>query len=404
MSASLLYHALGVRGYRHLKTEYVGGEVIFTIEQPRELYRCPACGSENVIGRGQNVRRFRTVPIGRKPVYLAMAVPRVECHECGVVRQVKIGFADPRVTYTKAFHQYALELSQYMTIQDVADHLGISWDVIKDIQKADLKRRFDKPKLKHLRRIAIDEIATAKGHVYMTIVLDLESGVVVHVGSGKGGDALKDFWIRLRCSGAKIEAVATDMSPAYIDAVTSHLPGARLVFDRFHVIKLYNDKLSDLRRAMYRELTDKMQKDALKGVRWLLLKRQEHLDPSRDEPKRLEEALRLNAPLATAYFLKEELNEIWEQEDEETAQALLMEWITYAESTGIDVLHRFAKTLRLHAWGILAYYDHPISTGPLEGTNNKIKTMKRQAYGFRDQEFFRLKILGLHQTKYALVG
>ena len=404
MSTSLLYHAFGVRGYRYVKTTYAGGAVIFTIEQPRESYCCSACGSEDVIGRGQTPRRFRTVPIGGKPVYLALAVPRVECHCCGVVRQVKIAFADPRVTYTKAFERYALELSQYMTIQDVADHLRISWDVIKEIQKSDLKRRFDRPKLKHLRQIAIDEISVAKGHVYVTIVMDLESGVVVHVGRGKGGDALKDFWIRLRHSGAKIEAVATDMSPAYIDAVTTHLRGARLVFDRFHVIKLYNDKLSELRRAMYRELTESMQKDVLKGVRWLLLKRPENLDPTRKEPQRLEEALRLNAPLATAYYLKAELNEIWEQDDEEEAQALLMDWITYAESSGIRMLQNFAKTLRLHALGILAYYDHPISTGPLEGTNNKIKTMKRQAYGFRDQEFLRLKILGIHQTKYALVG
>jgi len=404
MSTSLLYHAFGVRGYRYVKTEYVRGEVVFTIEQPRESCRCPACGSDHVIGRGQNVRRFRTVPMGSKLVYLVLAVPRVECLDCGVVRQVKIGFADPRVTYTRAFQRYALELSRYMTIKDVAEHLGISWDVIKEIQKADLKRRFDNPKLKHLRQIAIDEISTAKGHVYLTIVLDLESGAVVHVGQGKGGDSLKEFWTRLRRSGAKIEAVATDMSPAYIDAVTTYLPGARLVFDRFHVIKLYNDKLSELRRAMYRELTETMHKDVLKGVRWLLLKRPENLDPTRKEPQRLEEALRLNAPLATAYYLKAELNEVWEQDDEETAQALLMDWILYAEATGIAMLKTFAKTLRLHAFGILAYYDHPISTGPLEGTNNKIKTMKRQAYGFRDQEFFRLKILGLHQTKYALVG
>jgi transposase len=183
------------------------------------------------------------------------------------------------------------------------------------------------------------------------------------------------------------------MSPAYIDAVTTHLPGVSLVFDRFHVIKLYNDKLSQLRRALYHQLKDTMQRDVLKGVRWLLLKRPEHLDPRRNEPKRLEEALRLNEPLATAYYLKEELNEVWEQEDQESAEALLMEWILYAESTCIPVLTSFAKTLRFHALGILAYYDHPISTGPLEGTNNKIKTMKRQAYGFRDQEFLRLKIL-----------
>jgi transposase len=387
-----------------VKTEYAEGEVVFTIEQTRESYACPVCGSADVIGRGQNCRRFRTVPIGRKLVYLSLAIPRVECRCCGAVRQMKMGFADPRVTYTKAFQRYALELSRYMTIKDVAEHLGISWDVIKEIQKGDLRRRFDRPKLKELRQIAIDEISTAKGHVYLTIVLDLESGVVVHVGQGKGGDALKDFWTRLRRSGAKIEAVATDMSPAYIDAVTTHLPGVSLVFDRFHVIKLYNDKLSELRRALYHQFKDTMQKNVLKGVRWLLLKRPENLDPTRNEPKRLQEALRLNEPLAIAYYLKEELNEIWEQDDQEAAQSLLMDWIIYAESTGIAMLHKFAKTLRFHAWGILAWYDHPISTGPLEGTNNKIKTMKRQAYGFRDQEFLRLKILAIHQTKYALVG
>jgi len=404
MSTSLLYHAFGVRGYRYVKTEYIEGEVIFTIEQLRSSYRCSACGSDDVIGRGQNCRRFRTVSIGGKRVYLVLAVPRVECHCCGVVRQVKSGFADPRVTYTKSFQQYALELSRYMTIKDVAEHLGISWDVIKEIQKTDLQRRFDRPKLKHLRQIAIDEISTAKGHTCLTIVLDLESGVVVHVGRGKGGDALKDFWMRPRRSGAKIEAVATDMSPAYIGAVTTHLPGVRLVFDRFHVIKLYNDRLSELRRALYHQFKDTMEKNVLKGVRWPLLKRPEKLDITRNEPQRLADALRLNEPLAIAYYLKEELNEVWEQDDEEAAQALLMDWVTYAESTGIRMLHRFARTLRFHAMGILAYYDYPISTGPLEGTNNKIKTMKRQAYGFRDPEFLRLKILGIHQTKYALVG
>ena len=404
MSTSLLYHAFGVRGYRYRKAEFIEGKVTFTIEQPRESYRCPVCGSEDVKGRGQNPRRFRTVSIGGKRVFLLLAVPRVECRACGAVRQVKIPFADSRVSYTRAFARYALELSQYMTIKDVAAHLGISWDVIKEIQKEHLKRRFGKPKLKHLRHLAIDEISTAKGHRYLTIVLDLDSGAVVYVGRGKGGDALKDFWILLRRSRAEIAAVATDMSPAYIDAVTTYLPGATLVFDRFHVIKLYNDKLSDLRRALYQQLQDALEKQMLKGVRWLLLKRPENLDPARREPQRLQEALRLNEPLATAYYLKEELNEIWEQEDQETAQALLMDWITYAESTAIRMLKDFAKTLRFHAWGILAYYDYPICTAALEGTNNKIKTMKRQAYGFRDQEFLRLKILGIHESKYALVG
>ena len=115
-----------------------------------------------------------------------------------------------------------------MTIKDVACHLGVSWDVVKEIQKKYLHRRFAKPKLKHVKQIAIDEISTGKGHQYVTIVMDLESGAVLHVGQGKGGDALTPFWRRLRASHAKIEAVATDMSPAYIDAVTTYLPDATL--------------------------------------------------------------------------------------------------------------------------------------------------------------------------------
>ena len=322
MSTSLLYHGFGIRGYRYQSTKYEKGAVIFVISQPWESCRCAVCGSEDLIGLGCSVRRFRGLPIGNKRVFIELPIPRVECRGCGAVRQVKIGFADRRVTYTRSFERYALELSRQMTIKDVADHLEISWDVIKQIQKLHLKRRFSKPKLKHLKQIAIDEISTGNGHRYVTIVLDLESGAVVHVGEGKGGDALKPFWRRLRASGATIEAVATDMSPAYIDAVTTHLRGATLVFDRFHVIKLYNDKLSELRRAMYRELTDLMQKSVLKGSRWLLLKRPENLDPSRNEPQRLREALRLNQPLATAYYLKEELNAIWEQYDQETAAAM----------------------------------------------------------------------------------
>ena len=405
MSTSLLYHGFGVRDYSYRGTKYVGGGVIFRIERKMETCRCTVCDSENVWRQGVVVRRFRTVPIGSRGVELEASIPRLACQDCGAVRQAAIGFAEPRRRYTKLFERYVLDLSRNMTIKDVACHLGVGWDIVKGIQKRYLQRRFAKPKLKHLKRIAIDEISTGKGQrKYVTIVLDLESGVVMHVGKGKGGDALKPFWRRLRASHAKIEAVATDMSVAYIDAVTTYLPNATLVFDRFHIIKLYNAKLSDLRRNLHRQLADTMQKDVLKGVRWLLLKRPENLDASRREPERLREALRLNEPLAIAYQLKEELNEIWEQDDQETAQALLMDWIVYAESTGIHTLKQFAKTLRFHAWGILAWYDHPISTGPLEGTNNKIKTMKRQAYGFRDPEFLILKILGIHETTYALVG
>jgi transposase len=279
-------------------------------------------------------------------VTIAFGIPRVLCLECGVTRQVQIAFADPRRTYTRAFERYALDLSKEMTIQDVAEHLGIGWDVIKDIQKRYLTRRFSKPKLGKIKRIAIDEISVGKGHRYLTVVLNLDSGAVVFVGQGKGGDALEPFWTRLRHAHARIEAVATDMSPAYIGAVTTHLRGAVLVFDRFHVIKLYNEKLSDFRRALHRQLKDTMEKDVLKGIRWLLLKRPEHLDPARKEPERLAEALKLNEPLAMAYYLKEELTEIWEQEDQETAEAGEVKSFGFSDETGLVFLGNFCSIMR----------------------------------------------------------
>jgi len=291
-----------------------------------------------------------------------------------------------------------------MTIQDVADHFGVSWDVVKNIQKRYLKRKFGCPRLKGLRKIAIDEIYVGKKRKFLTIVLDLETGAVVFVGEGKGAASLEPFWKRLNRAKKRIEAVAIDMSQAYIQAVTTNLPKAVLVFDHFHVVKLFNEKLTDLRRELYRELTDLLQKQVLKGVRWLLLKNPENLDEKRNERQRLEEALRLNQPLACAYYLKEDLRQIWNQPNKATARAVLEDWIRRADASGVRILKKFAQTLASYQSGILAYYDYRISTGPLEATNNKIKTLQRQAYGFRDAVFFTLKIYALHLTTYALVG
>jgi transposase len=403
MSTSLLYHAFGTRGYRYVRTAYTEGQVIFTPRQEPGTCRCSACGSADVVSRGHVERRFRTLPIGPRPTFLVLPIPRVECRACAVVRQVDVTFADPRRSYTKRFERYVRELSRRMTIRDVAAHLGVGWDLVKDVQKRDLSRRFARPKLKHLRRIAIDEIAVAKGHRYMTPVLDLDRGAVVFVGDGKGADALKPFWKRLRPSGARIEAVAMDMSAAYRGAVAAHLKGAVIVFDHFHVIKLFNDKLSDLRRSLYHR-AEADQKKVLKGARWLLLKNPENLDAEKDEKQRLEEALALNKPLAVAYYLKDDLRRFWEQPGKRFATAFLNDWLKKAEASGVKMLQQMARTLAAHRSGLLAYYDAMITSGPMEGTNNKIKTMKRAAYGFRDPEFFKLKILAIHETKYALVG
>ena len=404
MSSSLLYHAFGIRGYRYVATRYVHGEIFVLIEAPRESLRCSACGCKHVHVVERFRRWWRTVPIGAKGVWIEMFVPKVECQRCGARRRVELTFAKPKRQHTRSFERYVMELLAFMTPQDVSFHLGISWDVANDIQKRRLGRRFARPKLKRLKQIAIDEIHLGKKHRFITLVLDLDSGAVVFVGNGKGADALKPFWKRLKSSGAKVRAVATDMSPAYISAVLKNLPNARLVFDRFHVTKLLNEKLTELRRQLYREATSPLEKQVLKGIRWLLLMNPENLNEEKNEAARLEEALSLNRPLAIAYYLKDELRQLWQQPSYHAASRFLTAWCRRAEASGIRLLMKFANTLRAHRSGLLAWYSHPISTGPLEGINNKIKLMQRRAYGYRDLELFKLRILSLHTTRFELVG
>lgn len=404
MSTSLLYHAWSVRGYSHEATAFVEGTIVFRVRQHDDTFGCSHCGGRNIFRQGVVTRRFKTLPIGGRPVWLELPVQRLWCASCGKTRQVRLPFADERRSYTHSFERYALELGHHMTIQDVARHLQVSWDVIKDIQKRYLLRHFAKPRLKHLSQIAIDEICIGRGHRYLTVVLDLESGAVVFVGDGKGTASLEPFWRRLRASGAKVRAVATDMSPAYILAVHDNLPKAVHVFDRFHVMKLYNEQLADLRREVQRFIEDVEQRRLLKGTLWLLLKNPENLDAKKNEHQRLQEALRINRPLALAYYMKEDLRMFWAQLDRRWAARFLDDWIARARASGVQMLHKFARTLQIHRKGLLNWYKHSISTGPLEGTNTKIRVLQRQAYGFRDQEFFKLKIYALHQSTYALVG
>jgi transposase len=341
-----------------------------------------------------------------KSTYIKAEIQRVECKDCSTNRQVDIGFADPRFTYTRALSRYVLELARHMTISDVAKHLGLSWDLIKSIQKRHLEKKYANPNLRKLKRIAIDEIYVGK-RGYLTVVVDVFSGAVVFVGDGKGSDALEPFWEKLRrYRKLKIEAAAIDMSPAYIKAIRENLKDTVIVFDHFHVIKMFNEKLSDFRRQLFNVTEELLPKSVLKGTRWLLLTARERLENEQDKQQRLEQALELNRPLATVYYMKEDLRQLWNWEgDRIAAKWHLSSWIGMARASGIAMLKKFAKTLERHFEGILAYFDYDsLSTGPLEGTNNKIKTMQRNAYGFRDMEFFKLKIMALHETKYALVG
>lgn len=404
MRTSLLFHAFGLRDQKLIKTDYKYSVITVKVKTKKEKLQCSHCKSWRVIRAGKTDRLFQGVPIGKMKVYILFEAQRLACKECGKTRQEHIKFSKPKAFYTNYFKRYALELSRLGTIKDVADHLGVGWDLIKEIQKDYLQKHYSRPPIKGARYIAIDEFAVEKGHKYMTVVYNLETGTILYAGKGKDAQSLNGFWRRIRRNKVKIQAVAIDMSPAYISAVKNNIPKAQIIFDRFHIKKQLNEEISQLRRDLYRQEADINKKELLKGTRWLLLKNEENLKSEKQEQMRLQQALDINRPLAIAYYLKEELDLIWEQDTRKQAEKALGSWVAKALASKVPRLKKFANTLLAHRSGIFAWYNYPISTGPLEGINNKIKTMKRQAYGFRDNEFFILKLYSLHEKTYALTG
>jgi transposase len=310
-------------------------------------------------------------------------------------------FAPAFVRYTRRLQAFVEDLSGRMTISDLAAITGLGWDTVKDIVKARLEKDYGHPRLKELKRLSIDEIYVGRRRKFYTLIIDLDSGRVVWVAHGRGGDSLRKFWRALRLSKARIEAVSLDMSPAYWSAVLEHLPEAAIVFDRFHLTKLVNEKLDDLRREMVREATGLM-KQNVKGVRYLLLMRRDNLDESR--LPQWQAALKHNEPLNTGYLLKEALGLLWEQPSYAQMKAYLHQWCAWAMESGVRQMQQLGKTLLGHASGILAWWKHRISNGRMEGINNKIKTLLRQTYGLRHERFFTLKLFSLHHSRLTLLG
>ena len=403
MTVSIIHSTQGICNYILEKEVKKDGNIYYYCRYKGKL-TCPKCGSTNVIQKAIIYRTFLGVPFGGTQVYLIMAIPKVQCKDCNAAKRIKTPFAKPYKRYTNKFEEYVISLTEHMTCVDVAALLNISWDTVREIEKTYLEKHYSHPSLKDVRRIAIDEIAVKKGHKYLTIVLDLDTGRVIHVGAGKEGASLDKFWKRLKRSKAKIECVSVDLSPAYTAAVEKHLPNALIVYDHFHLIKLFNDMLSKARRDLFNKLTDKESQKVVKGIRFLLLKRSENLDPDKGEPERIQKAIEMNKDLFNIYYLKDLFNSLWDQPDRQHADGIMNDFLQTAESLNIPALTHFCKTIRRHAIGILNWHDCRISSGPLEGLNNKIKTLKRRAYGYRNMEYFKLKIFAIHKTRRQLVG
>ena len=374
------------------------------VERVAHKRTCKDCGAawKQLRLDGRFERTFLALPVGKRRQEVVLHGHLQCCSACGKRAREPIPFAEGSNRYLRAVGRYAVMLCGITQIKHVARLLGVGWDLVKDAFKAHLKRRHKRRRLKTIRYIAVDEFATHKGHKYMTVVLDLESGEILHAQEGKDAAALAGFLRELKRGKAPLKAVAVDMSESYASAVREVFGDTvDLVHDPFHVTALASKAIDETRRDLFRTLQGE-EKQAIKGSRFLLLRGLENLKPS--GMTRLMTLMAANEPLYQAYLLKEDLRMFWNLPDAKAGEAFLDQWIEEARSLDNRHFKKLATTLDTHRPGLLAYFKHRISTGPLEGLNNKIKVLKRQAYGFRDMEFFKLRLYFLHETPLMMSG
>jgi transposase len=362
---------------------------------------CSFCHGSRVIFKGRKTRSMHLPPLGRKRCVLELVMHRLYCKDCGFLFWPRLQFMHGNRRYTRSFALTVLDLLQFATIRAVADYLHVGWDMIKEIHKLKLTNIYKKQHLSSLTHLGIDEFSTQKGHKYMTIFVDLQTGRIIHAVEGRSSEAVSPFLKKLARHAKNLKAVAVDMSQSYIKAIDEHLGHVDIVFDHYHISALANKAIDELRKELQADL-DRQGKRYLKGKRFLFLYNYSNLTESKK--KKLQVLLDANEPLFYMYNMKELLRHFWQLKTPERAKEFLYLWCHDALTSGIKPFIHLGLTLNRYKDQILNYFKHPITNAVVEGINNKIKTLKRQAYGFRDMEYFKLRLYHLHRSRYSFAG
>jgi len=353
--------------------------------------RCGICGRKGCPGYDtparltaegdyvQQPRWWRHLALGRVSIWLRYTLRRVECPEHGVVTEA-VPWANHEARFTSEFEELTAYLAQQMDKTAVCTLMGINWRTVGTIVSRIVKARVDPKRLENLYVIGVDEISFRRHHEYVTVVVDHAKHRVVWTGEGKGADTLKAFFDELGEERSKrLTDVTLDMSAAFIAAVRERAPQATLNFDRFHVQKLANEAVDEVRRAEVREADGETAR-FIKRSRWALLKNPWNL--SRKQGQKLREVQQNNRRLYRAYLLKESLAKLLDYVQPGRASRALDEWLGWAGRCQLKPFVKLARTVAKHRDGILAYVKTRLTNGLTEGLNNVIRLITRRAFGF----------------------
>lgn len=296
--------------------------------------------------------------------------------------------------YTKRFAAYIGDMCREQTHSTVAKRERLHDSTVRQLDKLYMQQQVEKAGLPAPRIIGIDEISIRKGHEYRVVVSDLERGRPIWVG-GKGRTE-QDLDLFFAFLGPKktsrIKQAVMDMWRPFRNAVCKHVPGVLIVFDKFHIIRHLSDALDEVRRSEYRRLAHK-DRSYIKGQRYTLLSAKANL--SLDGRKALRKLLKANKRLNIAHILKERFGQLWDYQSEVWARRFFERWRDALKWQRLPSFEKFARMIDRH-WSGIASYCNPnnkCSLGMVEGLNNKIRVIQRRAYGYRDEEFLKLKII-----------
>ncbi len=345
--------------------------------------RCPECGRRGTIVRQRpEPRLWRDVPVGGWKVFLCFTPREIRCATHGRIEE-NIPWAESGARVTLRYEYLMLRYCQRMTQKAAAELLGVSASTLSEQLHRSIERRRSSHRLRGLRMLGIDEVSYCKRHKYATLVYDLERAVVVWIGRGRGRETIDSFFENRLSSGqrARVQAACCDMSEAYMGAIREHCPNAKLVLDRFHVVKAINDAVDEVRKEQWRQ-ADVSQRKALKGLRWLLYRHSS--TRSRRETRTLQALERGNRRIYRAWRLKDELEQLWHYQAPWAARKFLKRWTTAALRSRLEPMRKLARTLRRYQDGILAFVSTRLTNAVSEGINRIVKIVKNRASGFRD--------------------
>ncbi len=353
--------------------------IVVDVAKRHRRHRCPRCTFSTRARYDRKPREWRHLSLGRWQVVIRAALSRLVCPEHGVVTEA-VPWAEHESRFTRDFEDLVAWVAREMNKTAVKNLLHIAWATVGNIIERVVARKLDRARLERLYRIGIDEVSYRKGHKYLTVVADHETGDPVWIGEGRSQATLGAFFKEVGEEGTKkLSAISMDMCAPYILEAKARAPQAEIAFDPFHVVKLANEAVHGVRRTEARERKGSAEAAVLKGSRWALLKAPENLRS--EERVRLSAVAGLNARVYRAYLLKEELRALYRC-SARVAPEHLRSWLSWASRSNLAPFVKLGRTLRQYRDGVLAAIRLRLSNGRMEGLNNKIGVIKHRAYGF----------------------